>query len=85
MVTEDYICIGKKMTRYYDENKHKFVTETEDGDIIGETNLNAVNCSSVSQAKYLIKKIRKEIEYAKEQLKMLNKQYPQDDFPEMWI
>lgn len=73
------------MTRYYDEYKHKFVTETEDGDIISETDLNATNCSSVAQAKYLIKENRKRIEKAKEELAELNKLYPKDDFPEMWL
>ena len=73
------------MTRYYDEQKHKFITETEYGDIIGETDLDASNCDSVAQAKYLIRKYREEIEYANESLKKLNKLYPQDDFPEMWL
>jgi hypothetical protein len=73
------------MTHYYDEYKHKFVTETEDGDIIGERDLDSGNCESVAQAKYLIRKYREDIERAKEHLNKLDEKYPQDDFPEMWI
>jgi len=73
------------MTRYYDSARKVFVTETEDGDTIGESELSANNFETKSQAKYLIGKYREDIQKAKAAIKKINDRFPLEEYPEMWF